>query len=38
MHTSKGQTSVAFSGAQIWNNLPAHLERARRQLNHFNKE
>ena len=28
MHTSERQTSFAFSGAQIWNNLPKHLKRA----------
>ena len=28
MPTLKGQTSFAFSGAQIWNNLPEHLKRA----------
>ena len=36
MRTLKGQTSFAFSGAQIWNNLPEYLKRAR-QLNHFKK-
>ena len=28
MRTLKGQISFAFSGAQIWNNLPEHLKRA----------
>ena len=28
MSTLKGQTSFAFSGAQIWNNFPEHLRRA----------
>ena len=28
MRNLKGQTSFAFSGAQIWNNLPEHLNRA----------
>ena len=28
MRTLKGQTSFAFSGAQIWKNLTEHLKRA----------
>ena len=28
MRTLKGQTSLAFTGAQIWNNLPEYLKRA----------
>ena len=28
MRTLKGQTSFAFSGAQIWNNFPEYLKRA----------
>ena len=28
MRTLKGQTSFAFSGAQIWNTLPEYLKRA----------
>ena len=29
MRTLKGQTSFAFPGAQIWNNLPEYLKRAK---------
>ena len=36
MRTLKGQTSFAFSGAQIWNNCQ-NILRELSQLNHFRK-